>query len=91
MRKQPLSLHESSTPVQRINEISPSPDRKQGRIHDFKLGGGAHLKKLRRAEGGAKIFGVFYAKKIIFFSNFRGRTWEGYRLKLYQLEIQALR
>jgi hypothetical protein len=25
---QPLSLHESSTPVQRINEISPPPDRK---------------------------------------------------------------
>ena len=34
----------------------------QGRIQDFKLGGGAHLKKLRRAEGGAKIFGVFRVK-----------------------------
>ena len=33
----------------------------QGRIQDFKLGG-AHLKKLRRAEGGAKIFGVFRVK-----------------------------
>ena len=39
---------------------------------DFKLGG-AHLKKLRRAEGGAKIFGVFrvknhdFTQKIIFF------------------------
>ena len=33
----------------------------QGRIQDFKLGW-AHLKKLRRAEGGAKIFGVFRAK-----------------------------
>jgi hypothetical protein len=33
----------------------------QGRIHDFKLGG-AHLKKLRRAEGGAKNFGVFRGK-----------------------------
>ena len=33
----------------------------QGRILDFKLGG-AHLKKLRRAEGGAKIFGVFRVK-----------------------------
>ena len=50
----------------------------QGWIQDFKLGG-AHLKKLRRAEGGAKIFGVFRVKnhdftpkKIIFFSNFRG-------------------
>ena len=34
----------------------------QGRIQDFKLGGGAHLKKLRRAEGGAKHFGVFRVK-----------------------------
>ena len=33
----------------------------QGRIQDFKLGG-AHLKKLHRAEGGAKIFGVFRVK-----------------------------
>jgi hypothetical protein len=46
--------------------------RKQGRIQDFKLGG-AHLKKLRRAQGGAKMFGVFRVKnhdftpKIIFF------------------------
>jgi hypothetical protein len=30
----------------------------QGRIQDFKLGG-AHLKKLRRAEGGAKFLGYF--------------------------------
>ena len=51
----------------------------QGRIQDFKLGG-AHLKKLRRAEGGAKILGYFVWKitilrqKIILFSisNFRG-------------------
>ena len=41
-------------------------------------GGGAHLKKLRRAEGGAKIFGVFRVKNHDFtpknhiFSNFRG-------------------
>jgi hypothetical protein len=33
----------------------------QGRIQDFKLGG-AHLKKLRRAEGGAKICVVFRVK-----------------------------
>ena len=46
----------------------------QGRIRDFKLGGGALLKKLRRAEGGAKIvLGIsceksrFYAKKSYFF------------------------
>ena len=33
----------------------------QGQIQDFKLGG-AHLKKLRRAAGGAKFFGVFRVK-----------------------------
>ena len=39
---------------------------------------GAHLKKLRRADGGAKIFGVFRVKNHDFtpenhiFSNFRG-------------------
>ena len=53
----------------------------QGRIQDFKLGGGgggAHLKKLRRAEGGGKNFGVFRMKnhdftpKKSYFSNFRG-------------------
>ena len=49
----------------------------QGRIQDFKLGG-AHIKNLRRAEGGAKIFGVFRVKnhdftpKNLIFSNFRG-------------------
>ena len=36
----------------------------QGRIQDFKLGG-AHLKKLRQAEGGGKIFGVFRLKNTI--------------------------
>jgi hypothetical protein len=35
--------------------------RNQGRIPNFKLGE-AHLKKLRRAEGGAKRFGVFRVK-----------------------------
>ena len=50
----------------------------QGRIQNFKLGGGAHLKKLRRAEGGAKILGVFRVKNHDYmpenhiFSNFRG-------------------
>ena len=49
----------------------------QGRIQNFKLGG-AHLKKLRRAEGGPKILGVFRVKnhdftpKNLIFSNFRG-------------------
>jgi hypothetical protein len=28
----------------------------------FQVRGGAHLKKLRRAEGGAKIFGIFRVK-----------------------------
>ena len=53
----------------------------QGRLQDFKLGGGgAHLKELRRTEGegGANIFGVFRVKnhdftpKNLIFSNFRG-------------------
>jgi hypothetical protein len=34
--------------------VSQTTTDMQGRIQDFKLGG-AHLKKLRRAEGGAKI------------------------------------
>ena len=39
------------------------PTTMQGRIQVFKLGGGGlHLKKLRRAEGGAKMFGVFRVK-----------------------------
>jgi hypothetical protein len=44
----------------------------------FQVRGGRHLKKLRRAEGGAKIFGVFRVKNHNFtqknhiFSNFRG-------------------
>ena len=48
----------------------------QGRIQDFKLGG-AHLKKMHRMEGGAKILGVFRVKNHDFtpknhiFSNFR--------------------
>jgi hypothetical protein len=48
----------------------------QVRIQDFKLGGA--LKKLRRAEGGAKIVGVFRVKNHNFtpknhiFSNFKG-------------------
>ena len=52
-------------------------DMFQGQIQDFKLGG-AHLKKLRRAEGGSKIVGVFRVKNHDFtqknhnFSNFRG-------------------
>ena len=54
--------------------------RYRGRIQDFKLGGGggAHLKKMRWAEGGAKILGYFVWKITILrqknniFSNFRG-------------------
>ena len=44
----------------------------------FQVRGGAHFKKLRRAEGGANIFGVVRVKnhdftpKNHFFSNFRG-------------------
>ena len=56
---------------------NPTPIH-QGRIQDFKLGG-AHLKKWRRAEGGAKILGVFRMKNHDFtpknhmFFNCRGR------------------
>ena len=51
----------------------------QGRIQDFKVGVGRTLKKFCRAEGGAKIFGVFRLKNHDFtpkknhiFTNFRG-------------------
>ena len=50
----------------------------QGRIQDFKLEVGAYFQKLLRAEGGAKIVGVFRVKNYDFtpknhiFSNFRG-------------------
>jgi hypothetical protein len=53
-------------------------NRYQGRIQDFKLGG-VHLKKMCRAEGGTKIFGVFRVKNHDFmpknhiFSNGGGR------------------
>jgi hypothetical protein len=53
-------------------------DLYQGQIQDFKLGG-AHFKKLRRAEGGAKFVEVFRVKntilrqKILFFSTCGGR------------------
>jgi hypothetical protein len=49
----------------------------QGRIQDFKLGG-AHLKKLRRAEGARTFLGYFVWKitilhqKIIFFPIAKG-------------------
>ena len=52
----------------------------QARIQDFKLGG-AHLKKLRRAEGGGKFFWVFRVKNHdftpknhIFFQFYGGRA-----------------
>ena len=38
---------------------------RQGQIQDFKLGG-AHLKKLHRAEEGANILGVFRVKNHYF-------------------------
>ena len=51
----------------------------------FQVRGGAHLKKLRRAEGGAKFFGVFRVKNHHFtpknhiYSNFRGARAAGAR------------
>jgi hypothetical protein len=48
---------------QKHNTIYVGHHKFQGRIQDFKLGGGGgHLKKLRQAEGGAKFFGVFHVK-----------------------------
>ena len=47
----------------------------------FQVRGVAHLKELRRAEGGANILGVFRVKNHDFmpknhiFSNFRGGAW----------------
>ena len=41
----------------------------QGQIQDFKLGWRAHVKKLRREEGGAKCFGVFRVKNHDFTPN----------------------
>ena len=55
----------------------------QGPIPDLKLGGGAHLKNLRRAERARKLLGYFVWKntilrqKILFFSNFRGGSAPG--------------
>ena len=45
----------------------------QRRIQDFKLGGTA-LTKLRRAEGGENIFGVFRVKKITILGGAPGAT-----------------
>jgi len=45
-----------------ITEMSQNANDYQGRIQDFKLGG-AHLRKSRRAEGGAKFVWVFRVKK----------------------------
>jgi hypothetical protein len=42
----------------------------------FQVRRGAHLQKLRRAEGDSKIFGVFRVKNHDF-SNFRGGGGEG--------------
>ena len=48
-------------------------------------GGGAHLKKLRRAGGGAKIVGVFRVKNLTpknhIFSNFRGARGRARRVR----------
>jgi hypothetical protein len=69
----------------------------QGRNQDFKLEGGAYLKKLRRAEGGANIFGVFRVKnhdftpKNLIFSNFRGaRAGSAPGMGHYHLHVSIL-
>jgi hypothetical protein len=61
-----------------VGSLLERQDNNEGWIQDFKLGW-AQLKILRRAEGGAKIFGVFGVKnhdftpKNLFFSNCGGR------------------
>ena len=73
MRSAKLDLYSASSLKQQ------SMGRHQGRIQDFVLGG-TYLKKFRRAEGGAKIFGVFRVKNHDFtpknhiYFNFRGRA-----------------
>ena len=66
----------------------------QGRIQDFQLGG-AHLKKWGRAEGGAKIFGVFRVKNHDFtpknhiFSNCGGRREHFWGISCEKLRFYA--
>jgi hypothetical protein len=59
-----------------------------GRIQDFKLGGGAYLKNLRRAEGGAKFVGVFRVKNHDFTDNilifFKSLKYTMYMYLLHQ-------
>ena len=51
------SFLKTSVPISRVYKPLPGADP------GFQVrGGGAHLKKLRRAEGGAKILGVFRVK-----------------------------
>jgi hypothetical protein len=74
-----LKHYKNHNPVRQTTTYDPKEilwGGEQGQIQDFKLGGA--LKKLRRAEGGAKFFGVFRVKnhdftpKNLIFSNFRG-------------------
>ena len=66
-----LNVH--STLRLKTQSIPTSPGANPGFQVRGGGGGGAHLNKLHRAEGGAKIWGIsceksrFYAKKIIFF------------------------
>ena len=58
---QTILLHFRSK-IDRPLNLHQYPGSNQGRIQDFKLGGGAQLKNMRRAEGSAKNFGVFRVK-----------------------------
>jgi hypothetical protein len=68
-------------PVWGAIDKSGSGRQCQGRIHDLKLGG-TDFKKLRRAEGGSKILGIFRVKNHDFtpknniFSNFRRAIYD---------------
>ena len=67
---------------QNQSRLHKTPISTQWRIQDFKLGG-THLKKLRRAEEGAKNFGVLRVKNHDLtsndhiFTNFRGGARAG--------------
>ena len=76
---------------------SPQIDKTlSGADTKFHVRGGGHLKKLRRAEGGANIFGVFRVKNHEFtptnliFSNFREGRGSARRVRPLDLPLTLL-